>query len=131
MRARKASALSDDVSDHKYSRSLALKLNTSHIGQKCMSRVRCPPCTAYTDELKMYFSNRALKYEKDNDFHPRLARKLVEFLRPNPGDKVLDVATGTGYVALEVARKLGRQGLVVGVDISKPMLEQVCLPNWM
>lgn len=35
---------------------------------------------------------------------------------------ILDIGTGTGIVALEVARKLGEQGRVVGIDLSDGML---------
>ena len=47
--------------------------------------------------------------------------RLVERLAPRPSDRFLDVATGTGEVALRVARA-GAD--VVGVDISEPLLEQ-------
>ncbi|AXS82107.1 class I SAM-dependent methyltransferase [Marinobacter sp. Arc7-DN-1] len=36
--------------------------------------------------------------------------------------RVLDIGAGTGIVALEVARKLGEQGEVVGIDLSDGML---------
>ena len=38
--------------------------------------------------------------------------------------KVLDVATGTGIVGIEVAKKIGEYGMVLGIDISRPMLKQ-------
>lgn len=41
---------------------------------------------------------------------------------PLPGDKVLDVGCGTGAVTFECAAAVGPGGLVVGVDISEPML---------
>ena len=47
--------------------------------------------------------------------------RLVERLAPRPGERFLDVATGTGEVALRAARA-GAD--VVGVDISEPLLEQ-------
>lgn len=81
--------------------------------------------SSYSEDLRGFFSNRAPNYEDNNASHPYLARKLVAMLDVCQGEKVLDVATGTGYVALELARKLGSQGLIVGVDISKPMLQQV------
>jgi demethylmenaquinone methyltransferase/2-methoxy-6-polyprenyl-1,4-benzoquinol methylase len=40
------------------------------------------------------------------------------------GDAVLDVATGTGKLAFELARVVGRDGLVVGVDFCEDMLSK-------
>jgi ubiquinone/menaquinone biosynthesis C-methylase UbiE len=52
----------------------------------------------------------------------RLAHEVVALGVP-PGGKVLDVGTGPGYVAIEVARLLQGTGCeVVGMDLSKAML---------
>jgi len=40
------------------------------------------------------------------------------------GDTALDVATGTGDLALELAAQVGRSGHVLGIDIVPAMLEQ-------
>jgi len=56
--------------------------------------------------------------------HARLANRLVGLAEPQPNERVLDIATGTGFVAIPVARLVGDQGKVVGVDISAGMLEQ-------
>ena len=40
-----------------------------------------------------------------------------------PGETVLDVATGTGQPALAIAKIVGQNGRVVGVDLSPEMLE--------
>ena len=50
---------------------------------------------------------------------PRWRRALVEAIDPQPGERVLDVATGTGMVALALA---SRGCEVVGVDQSEQML---------
>jgi len=52
---------------------------------------------------------------------PRWRRFLVSRTDAGPGDRVLDVATGTGAVALELVRQKGCT--VVGVDQSEGMLE--------
>jgi demethylmenaquinone methyltransferase/2-methoxy-6-polyprenyl-1,4-benzoquinol methylase len=51
---------------------------------------------------------------------PRWRHALVDEMRPHPGQVVLDVATGTGMVAFELARRGGCD--VVGLDQSEEML---------
>ena len=48
---------------------------------------------------------------------------VVEKARRNSGGLVLDVATGTGLMAADFARVVGRNSLVVGVDLTLSMLE--------
>src|SRR5262249_45243830 len=51
---------------------------------------------------------------------PRWRRFLVSRVDAGPGDRVLDVATGTAAVAIELVRRTG--AAVVGVDQSPGML---------
>jgi len=53
---------------------------------------------------------------------PRWRRFLVQQIDAGPGDRVLDVATGTGAVARELVRQKGCS--VVGVDQSAEMLAE-------
>ena len=53
---------------------------------------------------------------------PRWRRFLVSRIEAGPGDRVLDVATGTGAVARELVRQKGCA--VVGVDQSPEMLAE-------
>lgn len=48
--------------------------------------------------------------------------RLVEAAAINEGDIVLDVATGTAFVPLKLADRLGVSGRVVGLDITPAML---------
>ena len=59
-----------------------------------------------------------------SEIHARVADRLVQLAAPQPSEKVLDIATGTGFVAISVARLVGESGKVVGVDISAGMLKQ-------
>lgn len=57
-------------------------------------------------------------------FFPFTADRLVSILRPKPATKILDVATGTGVVAMAMAQAVGQNGRVIGVDLSEGMLAQ-------
>lgn len=59
----------------------------------------------------------------EGDFHPRLAHRLIEYAKIRSGQKILDIATGTGLVAIEAAQLVGSEGRVVGVDISTGLLK--------
>jgi demethylmenaquinone methyltransferase/2-methoxy-6-polyprenyl-1,4-benzoquinol methylase len=50
---------------------------------------------------------------------PRWRRALIDAIDPRPGQRILDVATGTGMVASELAR---RGATVIGLDQSDHML---------
>jgi demethylmenaquinone methyltransferase/2-methoxy-6-polyprenyl-1,4-benzoquinol methylase len=54
--------------------------------------------------------------------HHTWRRRAVDLAQVGPGDRVLDVATGTGDLALELARRVGPDGAVVASDFSEEML---------
>jgi ubiquinone/menaquinone biosynthesis C-methylase UbiE len=68
--------------------------------------------------------NAALAYEKD--FVPAIfahwAPVLAEIAGIKPGDRVLDVACGTGVLAREAATRAGPTGRVTGLDLNEGML---------
>src|SRR5437763_17053753 len=53
----------------------------------------------------------------------RWRERAAELAAVGPGDRALDVATGTGDLAIELARRVGPQGEVIGSDFSEGMLE--------
>jgi ubiquinone/menaquinone biosynthesis C-methylase UbiE len=55
-------------------------------------------------------------------FFPIVAERLIEHTRLTSGEKVLDIATGTGAAAIPAARAVGATGHVVGIDIASDML---------
>jgi demethylmenaquinone methyltransferase/2-methoxy-6-polyprenyl-1,4-benzoquinol methylase len=55
--------------------------------------------------------------------HHQWRRRAVDLAGVAPGDHVLDVATGTGDLALELAGRVVPGGQVVAVDFSERMLE--------
>ena len=57
-------------------------------------------------------------------FFPFAADRLAQRLAPQPGEKILDLATGTGAVAVAVGQRLGGGGRVMAIDISEKMLDR-------
>jgi demethylmenaquinone methyltransferase/2-methoxy-6-polyprenyl-1,4-benzoquinol methylase len=56
--------------------------------------------------------------------HHRWRRRAADLAELRPGDRVLDVATGTGDLAIELSRRVGPSGEVIGSDFSEGMLER-------
>jgi demethylmenaquinone methyltransferase/2-methoxy-6-polyprenyl-1,4-benzoquinol methylase len=54
--------------------------------------------------------------------HHRWRSRAADMARVGPGDRVLDVATGTGDLAIELARRVSPGGEVVGADFAEAML---------
>ncbi len=52
------------------------------------------------------YSRRSQTYD-EGDWHPRIAQRLVEYAQINCGQQVLDIATGTGRVAIAAAQLVG------------------------
>jgi protein-L-isoaspartate(D-aspartate) O-methyltransferase len=75
----------------------------------------------YKQEIRAFYETRT---DYDNDFTYRRAIPLVELAHLQPGQHILDVATGTGIVAIAGARIVGSNGKVIGVDFTPGMLDQ-------
>jgi demethylmenaquinone methyltransferase/2-methoxy-6-polyprenyl-1,4-benzoquinol methylase len=56
--------------------------------------------------------------------HHRWRARAVDLARIGPGSRVLDVATGTGDLAIELARRVFPGGEVVGSDFAEGMLDR-------
>ena len=55
--------------------------------------------------------------------HHQWRRRAADLAHLSPGSRALDVATGTGDLALELAGRVAPGGEVIGVDFSEKMLE--------
>jgi demethylmenaquinone methyltransferase/2-methoxy-6-polyprenyl-1,4-benzoquinol methylase len=56
--------------------------------------------------------------------HHRWRARAADLARVGPGDRVLDVATGTGDLALELAGRVAPSGSVLASDFAEQMLER-------
>ncbi len=77
--------------------------------------------------VKALFESIAGHYDKVNDLmtagqHRLWKRDLVRLLGIGPGDRCLDMCTGTGDLALLVKAAAGPSGTVVALDFSPEML---------
>jgi ubiquinone/menaquinone biosynthesis C-methylase UbiE len=79
---------------------------------------------AYKDRVRDMWRRRGPGYDVNNALQPPLCRKLVHLAEVPPGATILDVCTGTGFVAFDAAMQAGPDGKVLGIDISEAMLEQ-------
>jgi ubiquinone/menaquinone biosynthesis C-methylase UbiE len=74
-------------------------------------------------EEPSYFDRRAATYDRD-EVHHRVVSLLINVVDARPGSCILDIATGTGILALEAAQKAGPGGKVIGIDTSPGMLAE-------
>ncbi|MFZ3062857.1 MAG: bifunctional demethylmenaquinone methyltransferase/2-methoxy-6-polyprenyl-1,4-benzoquinol methylase UbiE [Actinomycetota bacterium] len=79
------------------------------------------------DKVSM-FSSIAPRYDLLNSIlslglHKRWKRRAVSEAGLKVGDRALDLCSGTGDIAIYLAKKVGPKGRVVALDLSKEMLK--------
>jgi demethylmenaquinone methyltransferase/2-methoxy-6-polyprenyl-1,4-benzoquinol methylase len=82
---------------------------------------------ASTAEVRAMFDKIARVYDPMNLVisafqEPRWRKRAVKLSGVEPGDRVLDVATGTGKVAADLHARAQPGGSVLGIDISPAMI---------
>lgn len=85
------------------------------------------PGTLPEPQVRAMFDRISGVYDRMNSvmtagLHHAWRRRAADLAAVAPGDRVLDVATGTGDLALELARRVAPGGAVVGADFSESML---------
>ncbi|MBJ7347050.1 MAG: bifunctional demethylmenaquinone methyltransferase/2-methoxy-6-polyprenyl-1,4-benzoquinol methylase UbiE [Thermoleophilaceae bacterium] len=78
-------------------------------------------------QVRAMFDRIAKRYDLMNTvmtagLHERWRRRAADLAELSPGDSVLDLATGTGDLAFELAGRVGPRGQVIGADFSPEML---------
>src|SRR3954447_2676880 len=79
-------------------------------------------------QVQAMFDRIAGVYDRMNTvmtagLHHQWRRRAADMAALSPGDRALDVATGTGDLALDLAQRVGPGGEVVATDFSERMLE--------
>ncbi len=74
----------------------------------------------YKQRVASYFDQQHATYDQGS-LHTQLAEHLVEYAHIQPHQRILDIATGTGLVALKAA-EVCPDGSIVGIDISTRLL---------
>lgn len=78
-------------------------------------------------QVQKMFNQIAGKYDKANTIlsfgiHHAWKKKFVKRINPQPGEKILDCATGTGDIAFLIEKTSQKKANVVGIDFSEKML---------
>lgn len=99
------------------------KESTTHFGYQSV------PVNEKVDKVAQVFHSVASKYDVMNDFmsmgiHRLWKRFTVEAASLKPGQRILDIAGGTGDLTRQFARSIGPEGQVVLADINDSMLQQ-------
>ncbi len=88
------------------------------------------PASGTLDEpqVRAMFDRISGVYDRMNSvmtagLHHHWRRRAADLAVVGPGDTVLDVATGTGDLAVELSGRVGAAGSVIGSDFSEPMLD--------
>jgi arsenite methyltransferase len=79
----------------------------------------CKRAATVFDRIADSYDDAALR------FSPFCADRLVVWLKPARGAKILDIATGTGAVALAAAQAVGQEGRVMAIDRAEAMLDRL------
>jgi demethylmenaquinone methyltransferase/2-methoxy-6-polyprenyl-1,4-benzoquinol methylase len=85
------------------------------------------PGTLDEAEVRAMFDRIAGVYDRMNTImtaglHRQWRRRAADLARLSPGERALDVATGTGDLAFELAARVAPDGEVVAADFSERML---------
>src|SRR3954464_9892296 len=97
-------------------------------GTEAESGVPSRDSEEFATEVRGMFDRIAGVYDVMNSamtagLHHQWRQRAVDRAEVGPGSNALDICCGTGDLALELRRRIGPDGRVVGSDFSEPMLE--------
>ena len=74
------------------------------------------------NQIAALYDERSAAY--DQSFHPRQAEDFITWAELEEGQQMLDLACGTGLVALLAKKEVGPRGKVIAVDVSEQMMNE-------
>ncbi|EXJ62171.1 hypothetical protein A1O7_02604 [Cladophialophora yegresii CBS 114405] len=80
-----------------------------------------PQSQSHLDSVRSMYDERSDRYD-ENQVHVKQAQDYCRWAGLKSGESLLDLACGTGLVALEAKRQVPGVGHIVGIDISEGML---------
>jgi ubiquinone/menaquinone biosynthesis C-methylase UbiE len=95
---------------------------TRSLEEAPVSRARSRYRIRYYDLFSRVYDRFVAAHSSDREGH--LREDLADRAALRPGGRALDLCTGTGAMLPGLSRRLGTQGLAVGLDFSRGMLAQ-------
>lgn len=81
-----------------------------------------------SEKIEKMFSGISGKYDKMNNIlslgvHHRWRKKAARIANPAPGEKILDLAAGTGDLSIALSKAAGGKADIIAADFSREMLK--------
>ena len=80
--------------------------------------------THTVDKVKKYYRRRAGNYDAGSSFEIEHHLEAIHLAKIQEGQRILDVACGTGRATLDLAKAVGTSGQLDALDLSEDMLGQ-------
>lgn len=78
---------------------------------------------AHKARMRVGFDRIARDYDAGPGYFAHFGRQLVDLIGVQPGQRVLDIATGRGAILFPAIERVGAKGEVIGIDLSEAMVD--------